>query len=240
MSTTTRGRADAVSPPSARSAATGRNLAAFAARAWKLRASGSDLVPVQGPVILASNHTAFLDGLFLVAASPRPVHVLVSADIAVAPFARALSASGQIAMASDVPDRHALGRARKVLDEAGVVGIFPEGTRGPGDCGHIDHSIAYLAAFSGALVVPVAVLGARPTDGGPDALPRLRSRIDVVFGEPADIRVEGDARRRAVLARSGERLRQLLADHVRTACARTGQTLPGLLPANPTLHRSNS
>ena len=119
MSTTTHGRAD--STPSATSAATGRNLAAFVARAWKLRATGSELVPAHGPVILASNHTAFLDGLFLVAASPRPVHVLVSADIAVAPFARALSASGQIAMASDVPDRHALGRARDVLDQAGVV-----------------------------------------------------------------------------------------------------------------------
>ncbi len=238
MSTTTHGRAD--STPSATSAATGRNLAAFVARAWKLRATGSELVPAHGPVILASNHTAFLDGLFLVAASPRPVHVLVSADIAVAPFARALSASGQIAMASDVPDRHALGRARDVLDQAGVVGIFPEGTRGPGDGRHIDHATAYLAALSGALVVPVAMLGARPPGSGKDALPRLRSRIDVVFGAPADIRVEGDARRRAVLARSGERLRQLLADHVRMSCALTGQTLPGPLPVTPTLHRSNS
>lgn len=227
-------------PPSTSSAATGRNLAALAARAWALRVDGADLVPTSGPVILASNHTAFLDGLFLCAAAPRPVHVLVSSDVAVPPFSGVLRASGQIAMASDVPDRKALGRARQVLDEGGVVGLFPEGRRGDGEVRHVDHGVAYLAATSGALVVPVAILGSRPAGGHRDAMPRLRSRVHVVFGEPSDIRVGDDIHRRAVLARSAERTRQILADHVRTVCARTGQTLPGPLPDTDPLHRSDS
>ena len=77
--------------------------------------------------------------------------------------------------------------------------------------------------------MPVAILGSRPAGAGRDALPRLRARIDVVIGEPVDVRVDGDVRRRAVLARSGERIRQVLADHVRAACASTGQSLPGPL-----------
>jgi hypothetical protein len=76
----------------------------------------------------------------------------------------------------------------------------------------------------------VAILGARPAGAGKDALPPWRSRIEVLVGEPVDIRVDGDPRRRAVLARSGERLRQALADHVATAVLRTGQPLPGPLP----------
>jgi 1-acyl-sn-glycerol-3-phosphate acyltransferase len=227
-------------PLSTSAAATGRNLAGLVAKAWKLTVWGPEGVPRTGPIILASNHTAFLDGLFLLAASPRPVHVLVSSDIYVAPFARVLTASAQIRMESDVPDRAALARALGVLRTEGVVGIFPEADRGRGDVRHVDHGVAYLAANTGALVVPVAILGARPAGSGRDAMPRPRSRVDVVFGAPIDIRVDGDARRRAVLARSGERVRQLLSDHVRWACARTGQNLPGPLPDTDTSHRSNS
>jgi 1-acyl-sn-glycerol-3-phosphate acyltransferase len=226
--------------PSTAGAATGRNVAALLARAWRLRTSGAELVPGDGPVILASNHPAFLDGLFLVAAAPRPVHVLVSSDAFVPPFSHALTASGAIRVSSGAPDRRALLSAVGALDDGGVVGVFAEPERGAGDVRHVDHAAAYLAARTGAPVVPVAVLGARPVGSGRDSLPRLRARIDVVFGSPLDIRVEGDVRRRAVLARSGERLRQVLADHVRTACARTGQTLPGPLPDTDTLHRSDS
>lgn len=232
---------DPTSPPLTTSAAaTGRNLAGLVAKAWKLTVWGAESVPRSGPIILASNHTAFLDGLFLLAASPRPVHVLVSADIFVSPFARVLTASAQIRLESDVPDRGALARAVGVLRDEGVIGIFPEADRGSGDVRHVDHGVAYLAANSGAHVVPVAILGARPDGSGRDSMPRPRARVDVVFGAPVDIRVDGDARRRAVLARSGERVRQLLSDHVRTACASTGQNLPGPLPDTDTSHRSNS
>jgi hypothetical protein len=68
--------------------------------------------------------------------------------------------------------------------------------------------------------------------------PSARSRIEVVLGPAVDVRV-GDPRRWAVLARSGERLRQVVADDVRDACALTGQTLPGPLPA-PTAERSHA
>lgn len=228
------------SAPSTSAAATGRNVAALLARAWRLRVSGADLVPGQGPVVLAANHTAFLDGLMLVASSPRPVHVLTEADVFMPPFDRALAAAGQIRIDPDRADRSALRRARAVLDADGVIGMFPEMRRGAGDVRHLDHSIAYLCAHSDATLVPVAILGARPHGGGRDSLPRFRSRIDVVFGDPVEVRVDGDPRRRAVLARSGERVRQILADHVRTACLRTGQTLPDPLPGTTPDHRSDS
>lgn len=216
--------------PSTSRAATGRNLAALAARAWRVRVVGTEHVPAEGPVLLASNHTAFLDGLLLAAAAPRPVHVLAGSELFVPPLDRLLRGTGQIELHHDRADRSALRAAGRVLADGGVVGIFPEARRGAGDVRHVRHEVAYLAARSGAVLVPVAILGARPSGGGKDALPRLRARIDVVIGEPVDVRVDGDARRRAVLARSGERIRQVLADHVRAACASTGQDLPGPLP----------
>lgn len=217
-------------PLSTSGAATGRNLAALVARMWRLRVSGAHHVPAEGPVILAANHAAFLDPLLLAAASPRPVHVLAPAHAWVPPLDRLLAYTAQIPIEADGPDRTALRAATGVLAEGGVLGILPEGVRGVGDARHVRHGAAYLAARTGALVVPVAILGARPPGGGKDALPRWRSPIDVLLGEPVDIRVEGDPRRRAVLARSGERLRQALSDHVALAAQRTGQALPGPVP----------
>lgn len=221
-------------------AATGRNLASLLARLWKLRVAGAQLVPVAGPVVLVSNHAAFLDGLLLAAASPRPVHVLATSEIFVPPLDRLMRATSQIRIEPDGPDRSALRAAAQVLDAGGVVGGFPETHRGAGDGQHLKHGAAYLAARTGAVVVPVAILGARPAGAGKDALPRLRSPLDVVFGEPVDIRVDGDPRRRAVLARSGERLRQALSDHVQLAVRRTGQDLPGPLPDPASDHRSTA
>ena len=207
-------------------AATGRNVAALAARAWKVTVTGADAVPAGGPVLLVSHHTAYLDGLLLAAASPRPVHLFASADLFAPPFEGLLRGTGQIPVHHDGPDRHALRTAAGLLADGGVIGMFPEGGRGTGDVRHVRHEAAYLAAVSGAVVVPVAILGARSAGARRDSLPRLRTPIDVVLGRPVDIRVDGDPRRRAVLTRSGERLRQALADHVLAACALTGRVLP--------------
>lgn len=219
--------------------ATARNLARLVSRAWRVRVTGSHLVPTHGPVILAANHTAFLDVLVLSGHAPRPVRMLVDAATLQPPFGAAVLAAGHLPY-GEGPDRAALRLAQVELEAGGIVGIFPEGRRGDGAVRHVHHDVAYLAAVTGAPVVPVALLGTRPLGGAVDALPRLRDRIDVVFGEPIDIRVDGDQHRRAVLARSGERVRQVLADHVRTACQRTGQTLPGpihdLIPAAPRSH----
>ncbi len=219
--------------PSTARAATGRNVAALLSRLWRLRVTAAHVVPPEGPVLLVASHTAFLDVLFLAASCPRPVHVLTDVEGWVPPFDRALDAAAQIRYDATRPDRRALRTAVGVLDAGGVVGAFPEGSRGAGEVRHVHHGPAYLAARTGAVVVPVAVLGARPVGGGRDAIPRPRSRVDVVFGEPIDITVAGDPSRRAVLARSGERLRQHLSDHVELACRRTGQSLPGPLPVPP-------
>lgn len=220
--------------PSTAAAATTRNVAALVLRAWRLRVEGAELVPLGGPVLLVANHTGVLDAPVLAAASPRPVHVLARVDPAVAGLGRLLSASGQVAVLGDGPDRGALRTARGLLEGGGVVGVFPEGRRGAGDVRHVGHEAAYLAASSDAVVLPVAILGTRPPGGAADALPRLRAPLDVVVGAPVDVRADGDPRRRAVVARTGERLRQALADHVRSTCDRTGRALPGPLPDPPT------
>ena len=211
--------------PSRSGAATARNVARLGMRAWRVRVTGLHHVPVDGPVLLAANHLGALDGPLLVAASPRPVHVLAKSELFVAPVDRLLRAGGQVEIEYDGPDRSALHLAVRLLADGRAVGVFPEGHRGRGDVAHARHGLAYLAA-GGVPVVPVAVLGTRGTGSGRDSTPRPGARLDVVYGEPVVVRADGDVRRRAVLARAGEQLRQVLADHVERSCRRTGQVLP--------------
>jgi 1-acyl-sn-glycerol-3-phosphate acyltransferase len=216
-----------VEVPRGSRAATGRNLASMASRAYSLHVEGAELVPRSGPVILASNHIGLLDGMSLAAASPRPVHVLSGAEMFVGPLAPLLRGTGQISLDSTRPDRTALLQALGVLRTGGAVAIFPEPERGLGDVARARPALAYLALRSGATVVPVCVLGTRPPGSPRDALATVRSRIDVVFGPAVAVTSQGDRHRRAVLTDVAERLRQVLADHVQHTLATTGRTLPG-------------
>jgi 1-acyl-sn-glycerol-3-phosphate acyltransferase len=67
------------------------------------------------------------------------------------------------------------------LRAGGLVGVFPEGTRGVGDVTSAQHGAAWLARASEARILPVACRGTRRPDG---AARRLLPRIDVLFGEP--------------------------------------------------------
>ena len=219
--------------PSQPGAASGRNLVALLSKFWKMRVVGAHHVPMDGPVLLVSNHTGMLDGPLLGAMSPRPVHVLTKSELFVPPLDSILRWFGQVSVDDATPDRTALRTAVDLLAAGRVVGMFPEGHRGRGDVAHVRHGAAYLVAHSAARVVPVAVLGTRSTSQKLDSVPRLRATVDVVFGEAFRPSVEGDPRRRIVVARSSELIRQRLADHVRTACARTGQVLPTDEPDGP-------
>ncbi len=219
-------RAD-IGLPGTRGAAHGRNLTRFIfSGAYKLRMTNSHFVPPRGRVILAANHTGFLDGPLLFACSPRPVHLVAKSDIFKPPADRLLRATGQISLVYESADRTAVQTAIEVLNAERALGIFPEAHRGRGDFARLRNGIAYLHARTAAPIVPVAILGTRATGMGKNGLPPLRSTIDVVFGMPFRVPIEADPQIRATLAIVGEAIRQRLTDHVALALAETGQQLP--------------
>ncbi len=205
--------------------ANARNVAALLSRVWDVRVGAGQLVPHDGPVLLAANHTGLLDGPILVAHAPRPVRMLAKQALFTGVLGRLLRTAGQIPLQYEGPDRSALQEALRVLGAGQAVGIFPEAHRGHGDVAHVRHGVAYLAARSGAPVVPVAILGTRADGASYDAVPPPRTRIDLVFGEPYRTGAV-DARNRQAVAGLAERLRQCLADHVAYASLSTGQRLP--------------
>lgn len=181
---------------------------------WKVVLHGTDHVPASGAVILAGNHTGFLDGPLLVGLSPRPVHFMVKRELFRGVIGSALHWLGQISVDRHGADRAAIQAALSVLEQGGVLGVFPEGTRSAEDFATMHNGLAYFALRSGAPVVPVACLGSGARGKTIGALPRLRSRLDVVYGQPIDL---GRGTGRKAVAAASEQLRDALRAHIEQA-----------------------
>lgn len=191
---------------------------------WKPRVLGAWKVPATGPVILAVNHSHNIDGPMVIGVAPRASHFLVKKEAFVGPLGPFMRAVGQVEVDRSTADRTAVTRALGVLKDGGVLGIFPEGSRGEGDFAALRAGLAYFAVRGGAPIVPVAVLGSSEKSGRLiKALPPLRSRVDVVFGDPFDAGDGSGRRTRKALDEATERIQKHLAAHLDNARRLTGR-----------------
>jgi 1-acyl-sn-glycerol-3-phosphate acyltransferase len=229
-----------VTAPSERGAEVGRRIGVgLMYGLWKPRVLGAWKVPTTGPVILAVNHSHNIDGPMVIGVAPRPSHFLVKKEAFVGPLGPFMRAVGQVKVDRSTADRTAITQALGVLENGGVLGIFPEGSRGEGDFAALRAGLAYFAVRSGAPVVPVAVLGSTERRGRLiKGLPPLRSRVDVVFGDPFEAiegvrssptggggrQAGGSGRRtRKALDEATERIQKQLSAHLGDARRLTGR-----------------
>jgi 1-acyl-sn-glycerol-3-phosphate acyltransferase len=184
----------------------------------KVRVGHPGRVPSSGPVLLAGNHRGFLDGPLVAAFVPREASFLAKSELFKGWLVRPLGWLGQIPVDRGRADREALKRAVAVLERGQVLGMFPEGTRGAGELESVQHGIAYVALrCPGVPIVPVACLGTERAMPKGARLPRWRSRIDIVFGEPFHVAVPDSPRARSAVAAAAEEIRVALARHVAAA-----------------------
>lgn len=192
---------------------------------WRTEVVGAEHVPTTGPVLLAANHTGLVDGPLVLGVAPRPVHMIVKDSLFHGPVGVILRAAGQIPVDRENP-RASLTTASAVLRRGGVVGVFPEGNRGRGDLAEARAGVAWLAMASGAVVVPVAVLGTRRTGEKVGVIPGLRRRIVVELGAPVTITREPGTSGREALAQANDQVREAMRAVVASAVGRTGIALP--------------
>jgi 1-acyl-sn-glycerol-3-phosphate acyltransferase len=214
----------APTPPGPRGAAVARGIGIGLMNGlWRPRVLGAWRVPATGPLILAGNHSHNVDGPMLIGTTPRPIHFLVKKQAFVGPLDPFLRSIGQIEIDRESVDRTAIGNALGVLARGGVLGIFPEGTRGLGDFAELRAGLAYFAVRSGARVLPVAVLGSARKGRMVGALPPLRARIDVVFGDAFEAGDGSGRRTRSALDAATVRIQERLAAHLADAKKATGR-----------------
>jgi 1-acyl-sn-glycerol-3-phosphate acyltransferase len=131
-------------------------------RFFDFQVSGLEHLPPAGPFVVAANHANYLDGVVLAAALSRKIVFLVMPRVYRAtplhPYFHRHIGSIPIELAR--PDPGAIRRALRVLDEGGVVGIFPQGPFGrDGEFAPFQPGVALVALRSAVPVVPAAISG---------------------------------------------------------------------------------
>lgn len=179
----------------------------------RLRVEGD--VPREGPVVLAANHTSFLDPLLLGAASRRRIVYLMTEVVWRSPRLHWFYRWNQaIPLSARGANRQALRTARAVLEQQRVVGIFPEGGLSRDGLPLLGSPGAVsLVLGEGAPIVPVAIVGAAEVLPFGARWPRLR-RVTIRFGAPitaSELQAGGGADRRLRLQAATERIMTAIA-----------------------------
>lgn len=157
-----------------------RSIGWFLCKAlFRLKVKGADNIPREEGVIIASNHSSYIDPVVLGVAVPSHVRWIVRKDVYDVWWLKWLfDTTGMIR------ENGSVGKAIALLKEANTVGVFPEGTRSPdGKLGEGKKGLAIMALQSGAAVVPCAIFGAFQAYPRSAILPRPYP-VKVVVGKP--------------------------------------------------------
>jgi 1-acyl-sn-glycerol-3-phosphate acyltransferase len=172
---------------------------------YRIRVHHRARVPSSGPVVLVANHSSFIEPQLLFGLVGRRAVFLVKSELSRGPAGTAFRWIGQIMVRRGIADRAPLMAAVSVLRAGGLIGIFPEGTRGEGDVAHAEQGAAWLVRMTGAVVLPIATRGTRERSG-------FRPKLDILVGEPFELSVLPG---RTGLVAATEDIRKHLADLVR-------------------------
>jgi 1-acyl-sn-glycerol-3-phosphate acyltransferase len=187
---------------------------------FRWRVFGAENVPLQGGVILASNHASFLDPPLVGSGLKRGINYLARESLFHFPGMGALLRSWNA-----VPVDRDGGGAKglkiildRLLNGAGII-LFPEGTRTKdGRLQPARSGIGLTVIKTVAPVVPVRVFGTFEAYGRHIKIPRPR-RVVVKYGKPMNfekLRAEAKACDKARL----KQIYQEVADEIMTAIAK--------------------
>jgi 1-acyl-sn-glycerol-3-phosphate acyltransferase len=147
---------------------------------FRYRVIGAEKIPREGALVIAANHISNFDPPILGVALPRPVSYMAKKELFALPVLKTiLPWLYAFPVDREAGGTGALRAALRMLKEGRCVGIFPEGGRNVTGTNDEKAGAAFLAAASGAPVIPAAIVGTR----------RLRpfGRVTVVFGDPMHV-----------------------------------------------------
>jgi 1-acyl-sn-glycerol-3-phosphate acyltransferase len=151
-----------------------------AALASRLRVYGKERVPLEGGIVVASNHFSWLDPAVLGVASPRVLYYMAKIEAHRLPGLGAfIRAFGCFPVRRGESDRDAVRLMRTIVAEGNALGLFAEGSRQrSGVPGTVQPGAAMVALQEGAPILPVAIHGTqtwRPGGFQP---------VSIAWGEP--------------------------------------------------------
>ena len=159
---------------------------------FRMRVTGAEHIPTEGPVVLAANHRSMWDIPIHVIASPRPIEFMAKQELYRPPFPAVWwTILGGFAVRREIADLRAIDTATAVLEKGEVLGIYPEGKRSKADeMLPFLHGATWLALRTGAPIVPTGMIGTARR--GPHGKRPLRRRVRVAFGPALIVDREDD------------------------------------------------
>jgi len=137
--------------------------------------SGRENVPLEGPLLVVSNHLNNADPPIVGAGiARRRIRWMAKIELFKLPLGLIIRLWGAFPVRRFDADLAAMLNAERILKRGGVIGMFPEGTRSrTGYMGPPHPGTAMIALRSGATIVPCAITGTE----------RLRNPL-IVFRRP--------------------------------------------------------
>ena len=125
---------------------------------WGFTVHGAEKVPRKGALVVAANHSQYLDPVYVCMAIPRRVQWMGKKELFVFPFRAFFYFIGTFPVDRQGDSRAGLRTALNFLARGWTLGIFPEGTHRTGkDSRAAKSGTVLLAVRAGAPVVPVFV-----------------------------------------------------------------------------------
>ena len=146
----------------------------------RLRVYGKARVPLEGGLVLASNHFSWIDPPALGAATPRPVYFMAKIEAHRVPgLGELLRSFGAFPVRRGESDRDAVRTMRQIVRDGNALGMFAEGTRQrSGVPGTVQPGAAMVAVNEGVPVIPAAIHGSQLWKPGNFA------PVSIAWGEP--------------------------------------------------------
>jgi 1-acyl-sn-glycerol-3-phosphate acyltransferase len=153
---------------------------------FRLRIEGAENIPAEGAAIVTPNHKSFWDSFFIAAATKRNLRFMGKSELFEGRHGRLLVRLGAFPVRRGESDAEALETARQILQQGGLLSLFPEGTRirDPEELGRPHRGAARLALETGSVLVPAAITGTSKMFLGPIPKPK---RVQVAFAEPIEV-----------------------------------------------------
>lgn len=148
------------------------------------------VIPPTGAVLVAANHASNVDpvliGGYLNTRLGRPFNWMGKRELFDWPFISWLARHGGVhPVERGAADVDAFRTAIRILDGGHMLAVFPEGTRSPdGRLQPAKDGVAVLAARSGALIVPIALINSDRLWPRGRRLPVRTPKVIVRIGEP--------------------------------------------------------